>query len=424
MKEDFLHYIWNYQDFNTIDLHTTTGEEVTIIQKGFHNHDSGPDFSEGRIKIGNVNWAGNIEIHIKSSDWHLHKHQEDAAYDNVILHVVWEEDIPIITGENRRIPTIELKNRVNSKVLSKYRKLLSSKSTIACEKDFLHTSELKQMAMLDAALARRMERKAAEVLAILEQNTGNWEQTAYQLLLRNFGFKLNNEAFERLARSMPLAFLQKQLHEPIMVEALLFGQAGFLDAPSDEYAKTLKQHYDFQSAKFSLQETKLLRSQWKFMRTRPGNFPTVRLAQLLSFLIENKSIMSLLMDNFEIDELAKKLRVLPNSYWQRHYDFGKEQTKGKNQMGKASFYNLVINTLVPLLVAYGKYIDDQDSFEKAMSLLETIPAEENRITKTWKKLKLPIKNMQDSQGAIEQYNEFCSKLRCMECTVGVGILRK
>lgn len=424
MKEDFLHYIWNYQDFDSQNLRTTEGEEVIVINKGFHNLDAGPDFSEGRVTIGKVNWAGNIEIHLKSSDWLLHKHQHDAAYDNVILHVVWEEDLPIYTPDKRRIPTIQLKHRISAKVLTKYRNLLSSKTAIACEREFLEISEIQKIAMIDAALARRMERKAQEVLRLLDQNNGDWEQTAYQLLLRNFGFKLNNEAFERLARSMPLTFLQKQSYEANMVEALLFGQAGFLDFPCDPYCENLKQHYDFLSSKFSLKETKLLRSQWKFMRTRPGNFPTIRLAQLCSFLTANKSIMSLLLDSLAIGDLEKRVRLVPSDYWQKHYDFGKEQAKKGNKMGMSSFHNLVINTLVPLLVASAKYLDNQEYFDKAIKLLETIPAEENRITKMWKSLNLPVKNMQDSQGAIEQHNEFCAKLRCMECTVGVGILRK
>lgn len=423
MKEDFLHYIWQYQKFNKTILKTTSGEEVTVLKTGFHNTDSGPDFKEARIKIAEVEWAGSVEIHLKASDWNLHKHQHDAAYENVVLHVVWENDREILNTDGEPIPTLTLKALTDISLLNKYEALMLSQNEIPCQNQFSEIADIKKFSTLEKALLQRMQRKGAEVSERFEKLGNDWEEVTYQILLRNFGFKLNNDTFLSLAESLPYKILRKYSSSCFQVEALLFGMAGFLEGDLDEYGSKLKVEFDFLAAKHNLKDKVLNSSQWKFMRTRPANFPTVRLSQLTALMSQSKGLFATMTSASDYKMLVSFFEAKPSIYWQKHYHFNKESAQDFKGIGKSSIHNLVINTVVPVLVAYAEQIDNQLYIENAMALLEKIPAEKNKITKFWNSLDLETKTMFDSQGSIELYNEFCKKKKCLSCGVGIAILR-
>jgi hypothetical protein len=424
MKEALLHYVWQYQYFNKEGLSTTTGESVQVLHTGFYNTDAGPDFSESIIRIGTIEWAGHIEIHVKASEWLQHGHQHNPAYNGVILHVVWEEDSSITLPNGSALPTLELKQRVPADLLQKWETFLSNPYTIPCQPLFGYVSDIKKLSMLDRSLLHRLERKA-EVVKKLYKATGNdWEETAYRLLAQNMGFKINSEAFLRLAEAMPLKLIRKHVDQPLQVEAFLFGQAGFLEMDTDEeYLQGLQREWSFLKKKYKLHDTGLSRHDWKYLRLRPANFPTVRLAQMAALLQQNPHIFSLFLNTESPAQLNKALQVEPSLYWQQHYDVGKTSKRQISGLGPDSLENILINTVTPLLVAYSHEKDQSVYLDRAIALLENLPAEDNKITRFWKELQLKLSHAADAQGSIELYNEFCMPRRCLQCTIGAAILK-
>lgn len=422
MQESFLHFVWQFSQFNRQDLRTTNGELVQIIRSGTLNANAGPDFSQARIQIGTVEWAGNVEIHLCSSDWLLHGHQHDAAYDNVILHVVWEADQVIHRPDGSVIPTLALQNRVDQRLLYQYQQLLENREVIPCAAQFGSVDEIYKRQALDNALLQRLRKKAAFVLEMLRANGQDWEETTYQLLARNFGFSLNGEPFGQLARAVPLKLLHKHRDNLLQMEALLFGQANFLEGAADEYSAALQREYTFLSKKYAL-PAPFSRAVWKFSRLRPANFPTVRIAHLAALLQHQQHLFSRFIGLATVEEVAQLLRLTPSAYWQTHYTFGK-RTKSVAALGKSSRENIVLNTVAPLLAAYAQAKDDYQFIEKAVALLENIPAEDNRITRIWQGLQLPIRTAFDSQASIEWYTHGCLEKKCLQCPVGTAILKK
>jgi len=423
MNESFLHYLWQFQYFDKNDLASSQGEPISILKIGHLNSNAGPDFSDAKIKIDGIEWAGTVEIHIKSSDWHAHHHQTDAAYENVVLHVVWENDKPICRQDKTLIPTLELKNRVDASILKEYKKLINSPASIACEKSFAQVDDLVKLSMLDKTLMQRLENKANHVNEVLKLNQGDWDETFYHLLAKNFGFKVNADPFYQLAKSLPYKIIQKQ-NSLLQVEALLFGQAGMLETKTkDEYITSIFQEYKLLAQKYSLLESRLNPSQWRFLRLRPANFPTVRIAQFASLLYTSRNIFSQLISSNSFSSIEKVLPVDQSAYWKNHYRFGKKAKGEVPDIGESSIQNIIINTVAPVLVAYGKYKDEQLFIDKAVELLQQLPAEQNKITRTWSALGLNVKTAFDSQSLIELYNNFCQKRQCLNCTVGISILK-
>ncbi len=423
MNEVFLHYLWQFQQFDKSNLQTSEAERIVVLKTGILNTDAGPDFSHARLQINEIEWAGNVEIHIKSSDWQLHKHQHNEAYNNVILHVVWENDQPIARQDGSLIPTLELKSITDILLLNKYQYLIDNQAIIPCKEQFSEVSDLSKFAILDKVLAKRLQQKAQIVEQIFEQNKGDWEETAYQLLARNFGFKLNSETFLRLAQNLPLKVLQKHRNNLTQIEAMLFGQAGLIDTV-DEYSEKLNHEYFFFAAKFSLKSTQLASHEWKFLRTRPANFPTIRIAQLAKLITQQQSFFSLFTQTNSIEDLRNSLKIEQSVYWQEHYNLGKISGKKLVGLGKDSINNILINTVIPLLACYSEKTDNQELMTRCVSFLEVLPAEENHITEMWEGLGLKIKSAFDSQASIELYNNFCTQKRCLQCNVGIEILRK
>ena len=423
MQESFLHYIWRYQYFDKKDLTTTDGQPIDILYPGHYNTDAGPDFKEAKVKIGNLEWLGSVEIHLKSSDWNAHKHQNDPAYNNTILHVVWESDGDIQREDNSILPTLELKERADPHLLNKYNQLINHPATyISCENQWSEVSHITKLNMLDKMAMERLYDKSSLVLNLLESNNGDWEETAYQLLFKNFGFKINSEPFLALAKSIPFKIIKKHAQDLNQIEALLFGMAGFLDEPVDEKSEMLSKEFVYLKQKYSLDQ-KLHKFQWKYLRLRPANFPTVRIAQIASILYQQPSVFDILVKSEDLKKLSSWLRSKPSSYWVDHHSFGK-LSKSKHQgLGTSSVENLLINTAVALKVAYGKQIDNQDFIDMAIELLEQLKPEKNNITDKWKAVGLDIKSAFDSQASIQLYNNYCKKKRCLLCNIGTSLIR-
>ena len=422
MDEQFLHYIWKYQKFNTTEFILTNGQLLKVFYPGNHNHDSGPDFEEARIKIDLIEWAGQVEIHVKSSDWINHSHQDDEAYDSVILHVVWQHDKDIYT-ENEAIPTLELKGLIDPFLIGKYQQHIQSPDEILCASQIQKLHALKINSMLDRAAIERLKEKSTVILNHLKQTKNDWEQVTYQTIAANFGFSTNKEAFIRLTELLPFSKLKKVLQNAFQTEAILFGQAGFLETPVDPYQEELKSEFVFLSRKFDLQEP-LKKVQWKYGKLRPANFPSVRLAQLSGIFHKHLQLFTLLTKSENIADLKTELLVDVSSYWQNHYDFGKLRKKTSRGIGQSSFENLLINSVSPILAAYSLFTNEQKYMDKAIDLLESISPENNRITKKWTSLDIKPKSALDSQALIQLHKSYCQKRRCLHCNIGVEILNK
>lgn len=423
MTESFLHYLWQFQYFDKKALATTTGESLTILAPGTLNTNAGPDFYQAKIKLNDIAWAGCAEIHIQASGWYEHHHDNDDAYENVVLHVVWEENKPVFRKDGTRLPTLALKERVEPGLLSAYQKLVNNTAVIPCQSSFAAVAAVTKYAMVDRAAMARLEAKAKEVNNMLVGNQGDWEETFWQLLAANFGFKVNKDPFAQLAKALPYKTIRKHSHNILQTEALLFGQAGFLVARSkDEYLTQLFNEYEFLKNKYGLDQGQLNVAQWKFLRLRPANFPTLRLAQLSALLGSHSSIFSAILEAEDYSTLTSLFRFDTSPYWKSHYRFGKKSLRVPG-FGKLSQDVMVINTLVPVLVAYGQLHDDWRYVDRAVQILQQLPIEKNRITRIWNSLGYAGKNAFESQGLIELYQHFCQRSACLNCAVGSAILK-
>lgn len=424
MNESFLHYIWQFQYFDKKDLRCSTGEELLIQNPGFKNTHSGPDFYDAKLKLDTIQWAGSVEIHIFSSGWREHKHQHDPAYENVVLHVVWEENEKIFRKDGTVLPTLELKTRVPSSFLLQYKRIVHSRSRIPCANAIHAVPDIIRISMIDKTLMARLETKAKLVLESLQKNNGDWEETCYQMLCRNFGFKVNTDPFLQLAQSLPYKLLMKHGDRLDQMEALIFGQAGFLkETIQDAYYLLLKREYTLLRKKYTLGSRQMNKAQWRFLRLRPANFPTIRLAQLTSVLHHHKNLFSRIISTTSWKELSPVFCVRPSDYWLHHYQFFKQQEKEVPSLGKTSAENILINSIVPMLLAYGKAKDDQRYIDRALQLLQETAPEENNILRSWAALNIKSENAFDSQGLIELYNSFCSRRRCLDCNIGFVLLQ-
>ncbi|WP_080239326.1 DUF2851 family protein [Spirosoma rigui] len=431
MSETFLYFLWQYQYFTRLALTTTDGDPVQVLHPGFRNFDSGPDFFNARLLIRDVEWGGTVEMHIKTSDWLSHRHQDDRAYDNVILHVVWTDD-RLATGrrvdraDGTPLPTIELAPLTDTLLMDRYARLTGSPDAIPCAGQFRSVQPLRLTAMLDKAMLQRLERKAAGVRVLFESTGGDWEETAYQLLATNMGFKINADPMAQLSRTVPLKAILKHRDVLLQVEALLFGTAGMLTEPDepDEYVTSLLREYRFLAVKYQLADKQVMAHAWKWGRLRPASFPSLRLAQFARLVTKNASLFSLFVGTIQASTLLQALQVSPSDYWQAHYRFGKTTARVVSTLGTTSAENILINTVVPLLAAYAHHRGQPAYIDRAISLLEQLPAEKNRLTEAWDELGLGVRTAFDSQAAIELYNEFCTVKKCLSCQIGAGLIKQ
>ncbi len=423
MQESLLHHLWSLQYFDKKDLRTTAGEPVEVFYPGILNTNAGPDFSTARLRIGFINWVGNVEIHEMSSGWLDHHHDQDPAYDSVILHVVWRDDKEITRRDNSALPAIELRGRVHDSLIRNYRQLIGSSFSIPCQRSFPSVEGVTRLSMVSKTLVHRLDRKAEEVHTLLQLNGNSWEETAYQLLARAFGLKINADPFFLLAKSVPLRLIQKQ-HQLLHTEALLFGQAGFLEAPKgDAYYLKLKEEYQQMAHKYAIGNERMSKSQWRFLRLRPPNFPSLRLAQLSAVLHQRKALFSGLMDARTVNDLLAFFTVPPSEYWADHYQFSKISNNHIHHLGQGSMEIIILNSVVPLLAAYSRRMDDLNAMDRAIAMLEELPAEENSITRRWSDLGMAPRNSFEAQGLIELFNTFCQRKNCLRCSIGTTIIR-
>lgn len=420
MNEDFLHYLWKYQLFQDSPLLLTDGTVLNILSAGEHNHDSGPDFFNARIKIGETVWAGNVEIHINASDWFRHQHQADEAYQNVILHVVAKHDADITRKNGERIPVFEL--RAPHGVYEQYLYLMQNKQWVPCESFIQKVDVFTILQWKEALLVERLKQKSEAIAERFKLNKGHWEETFYQSLAHNFGFKVNGQPFEMLARSLPLLYLAKHKDQLSIIEAMLLGQAGLIpDKPSTPYEEDLAANYKHLAAKFNLNS--MNKSMWKFSKLRPGNFPTVRLAQFAALVYKSSALLSRVLEAKSFEEVALFFDVKASGFWDTHYTFDKESHLKTKHLGEVSFQNIVINTLAPFLFFYGQMHKQSEFSERALNWLTEISAEKNHIVAHWRELGVEVKNAFDSQALIQLKNVYCIKRRCLNCRIGNQVLK-
>ncbi|MHA6248901.1 DUF2851 family protein [Pontibacter sp. CAU 1760] len=422
MKEDFLHYIWQHQYFQKQALTTTAGEPIQVLRTGFLNTHAGPDFEEALLRIGDVEWSGSVEVHLRASDWHRHQHQHDRKYDQVVLHVVWEADVPVHRMDGTLVPVLSLQGRVDLALIHTYGQLQQSQHAIPCAAFWPDVPEVTKSLMLERALVERLEAKGEEVLAIFRQYGNDWEQTAYHTLLRGFGFKSNQQAFEQLAAVLPWSVVRRHQHNPLQLEALLFGQAGFLAETGDNYSAQLQKEYGFLRHKYALQP--MPKHLWKFLRMRPANFPTVRLAQLAALLHQQQAFFSKLLATEKVKSYEALFQASVSVYWQGHYHFGKQLKARQQGMGKGSVHNLIINVAVPLLSAYATYTSERQYLEKALTLLEQLKEACNTYTRLYEDLGWAIRSAADSQATLSLYVRYCNPVNCMRCAIGNKIMKQ
>jgi hypothetical protein len=417
ITERLLQFIWQFQYFNKNELATSAGEEIQILFPGQPNSNQGPDFLNSKIKIGKTIWAGNTELHIKTSDWEKHHHHKDENYNNVILHVAWEDD----KKNENSVPVLELKERVSKILLHRYEELMNAAGFIACENNISSVGELVWKSWKERLLAERLIRKAKAVENYLQQSNYHWEEVFWRLLARNFGMKINADAFEEMARSIPLNILAKHKNQIHQLEALLFGQAGLLNENfHEDYPALLQKEYNFFLKKYKL---KPVSNPILFLRMCPGNFPTIRLAQLAMLIRESSHLFSKIKEIFSLQELKKLFDITANDYWHYHYRFDDPSFFKKKKIGSGMSDNIIINTIVPMLFAYGNYHNENDYRQKALQWLEETSPELNSITKVFYNLKIECKNAFDSQALTELKNHYCDKKRCLECSVGNAMLK-
>lgn len=422
IQEAFLHFVWQHQYFNKTDLKTQFGDSVSIKKTGTHNLLAGPDFKEAELVIGQIHWAGSVEIHIKSSDWYAHKHEGDPNYDNVILHLVYEHDREVIDTAGNKIPTVALKGLIKPKLQARYEAIIQEPVNIPCHSQLQHTKVITRLSMLERTLIQRLEKKSLAVNALLVENNFSWEETAYQWLFRGFGFKTNSDLMLTLAKSVPSKFLRKH-NQLLHYEALLFGASGLLNVDlKDDYPKALQKEYAYLKVKYNIQEM-ISYNQWNFSGVRPANFPTVRIAQLAALLHQFHNIFSFFTEFSDAKILMKNLMIEQSSYWKSHVVVDKESRMIVGPMTNAAKYSLLINTTAPLLVAFAKHQDKPEYLEKTLNLLMALPKEENKITKSWAAIGWNVSSAFDSQGLIELHNEFCLKKRCISCSIGAELVK-
>ncbi len=421
--EALLHYVWKYRLYDSDSFLTSTGDSVYIIDPGTHNTDAGPDFFNAKIRINNETWAGNVEIHSFASDWKKHGHHTDKAYNSVILHVVENLNVEKTETENgRNIPHLLL--NIPDKIRNNYEYLLSRQHSIPCINRIREIPQIYLTDWMNALLIQRLERKTDDIYRLLSGNKDDWGETFYITLSRNFGFGINNDAFERLAKSLPLKYIHKHKNSTSQTEALFFGQAGMLepDESGDDYFLALKKEYDFLKQKFDL---KPLESHiFKNLRIRPNNFPHIKIAQLAALIRTQDKIFSKMLELTDISDIRMLFVSELHDYWHTHYFFSKSTSKRKKNIGLTALNSILINTVIPVLFAYGKLKNQSKHQEKALRMMEMIKPESNYIVNEFARSGFVCFHAGDSQALIQLRKEYCEKKKCIFCRICHKLLSK
>ena len=419
MTEAFLSFLWKYKLYKDNEWFSE-GERVAILHPGELNTDSGPDYFNVKIKIGNTIWVGNAEIHLKTSDWFRHGHDKNPAFDNVVLHITYEDDMPAYTSKGIKIPSIVL--QFNPLLEERFHQLMEQQRWIPCTNQIQNTDSVIILSVLSKTGVERLEFKTLQILDNLNETVNDWEEAFYRSLTRCFGFHINSQPFEMLAKATPFKLLRKYRNDSVKLEALLFGQAGLLndDNRSDEYFSLLKTEYLFLKKKHSLHsiETHL----WKFMRIRPGNFPTIRIAQLAALIRNNYSFFTNILEAENVSDLLILLTAEVNDYWRSHYTFKNTTRDISKPLGDESAKNIIINGIIPFYFIYGKSTGNYHFQNKAIQLLESLQPEQNSIIEQWRTIGVIPKSAFDTQALLQLKSEYCDKKKCLQCGIGVKII--
>ena len=428
MKEDFLHYVWQHQYFDKADLRTVDGEEILVLRPGHRNADAGPDFLNARLRLGEVEWNGAVEIHLRASDWTRHHHQIDLKYDQVILHVIGSHDADVVRTNGSRIPALDLQTRLAPELLARYHALVEAPpaAPLPCAPLLSQVPEITKTMMTERALMERVEHKADTIMALHQHLGQDWEATAYHALMAAFGFQKNTEPLVRLAKALPLAVLRRHRHDQRQLEALLFGQAGFLvendETAADDYIRDLRQEHEFLQHKYGLGAAALLVHEWNYLRLRPANFPPVRLGQLAGLLHARPALFDALLTAQSVAALTEFFQAPVPEYWRMHFRPGRP---GKvPALGKASINLLITNVVVPLRVAYARHLGQPALVESSVTLLSELPAEHNQYTDVYEALGFAHSTAADSQGLLAMHQNYCSPRRCLHCAIGSRLVQQ
>lgn len=421
MNEALLQFIWQHSLYQAVNLHASNGDPLVVVHPGRLNRDAGPDFEEGKIRIGGALWVGNIELHVRSSDWRQHGHTGNPAYNNLVLHVVYEDDDPGIAGN---IPVLVLKSRIDENILRKYSLLMQAPYRLPCGDQHKNVREITREGWLNRLLAERWEQKLADWTVLLENSAGDWRNLLYWRLAANFGFKTNAAPFLMLAQSLPLNVPARHRDSLLQTEALLFGQAGMLENDfKDDYPRELQREYDYLRKKYKLKP--IQGHLWKFLRMRPANFPTIRIAQFAGLIHKSIHLFAQVVETRKVSDIVPLLDIAASSYWDTHFQFdGTAHKSAPKSLGKNSMYNVVINTIAPIQFLYAARHDTYLRQEQALQLLEDIPAEKNSITAIWEHNGWHPRHAGQSQALIQLYNQYCSQKRCLDCAIGLQILSR
>lgn len=423
IKEDFLHYIWKFKLFSGSNLQTVTKESVIIKNSGEHNFNSGSDFFNAQLKIGNQLWAGNVEIHIKSSDWFVHGHEKDSNYDNTILHVVWQHDMDVHRKNNSIIPTLELKNYIEPKVLYRYQQLFSSQNKwINCEKHIRDIDKFQLSSWLERLYIERLEEKSKLIEQLLFNSKNDWETVLFKMLAKNVGLKVNGEAFFNLANYLDYSIVRKQLHNLKSLEALLFGQANFLNEDvQDYYYSTLQNEYEFLKSKYALSNSPSINFQ--FFRLRPNNFPTIRIAQLAALLNQKQNLFSKIMAVTSVKEYYELFDISVSEFWKTNYSFTSKSKKSNKKFSKPFIDLLLVNTIIPLKFMYFKSIDKLNE-NNIINVINQLKPEKNSIIDKFTELEVVSTSALETQALLQLKNNYCNKQKCLKCVIGTNLLVK
>ncbi len=419
MNEKLLQYLWNYKIFKSFDFKDMQGNSIEILDFGTLNQNAGPDFLNAKIKIGNLIFAGNIELHLRSSDWIFHQHSGNPDFENIILHVVFQHDIEIDEISQKNIPTLELKNYIDSKILAKHENLLSENQFIPCEKIF--DAEKIPFAFAEENLLQKLNEKSQEIEQSLQKFKNNYEAVLFHYLAYAFGLKVNAQIFKQLAESINFRIIQKISQNQIQLESLFFGKANWLENPQDETTKNWKKEYDFLKLKFQLSD---INFNPKFLRLRPQNFPTIRLSQLANLYHFHTNLFSRIIKAKSIIEVYKIFgNVKASDYWNHHFNFGKISTVENEKKLTKDFINLLLlNAILPIKYTYHKN-NREEIAEEILEFYLKISAEKNVVIENWKSLKVPIKNALESQAYIYHFKNFCTNKKCLNCSIGLKLLQ-
>ena len=424
MTEAFLHYIWQHQMLGT-GLTTTDGQPVVVHRPGELNRDAGPDFFNARVSVGGVEWAGNIELHLRSSDWKQHHHSSDKAYNSIILHVVYEHDGPIVMENGKEPVTLELKPFIHPSLVANYDALMTpcDPQTVPCVRRLPAVTPFLVHSFLDRLAVERIESKSEVVRRLLDESCGNWEKTCYWLMAHYFGGKVNALPFELVAKAIDPRFLARWKDNPHRIEALLMGQAGFLeDYFEDDYPRRLQA--DYEALRTGAYLVPIDNYLWRFFRIRPSAFPTIRLSQFANLLASSSNLFATLLEITDVKEMEKLFNCRADDYWNTHYHFDQPTDRSSvKRVGRMQADSLIINAWIPLLFVYGEVHGQQRYKDQALGLLQQLPAEDNSIVRRFAPAGLTPENAAQSQALIQLYNNYCSSRRCLDCHIGHAIIK-